>query len=99
MWLNAAPMNRYFVTGRCPDCAAALSGGDRCPRCGLLLTGPVADDLRFALQHADQVLDVLRRVSAPAPPPPAPAMGHAAVARPTVEAPPAGAATSATSAT
>jgi len=63
-------MNRYFLPGRCPDCGTALSSGDRCPQCGLLQTGPVADDLRFALQHADQVLYALRRVSVPAPPPP-----------------------------
>jgi len=68
LWLNAADMNRYFLPGRCPDCGTPLSSADRCPQCGLLQTGPVAADLRFALQHADQVLQVLRRVSVPAPP-------------------------------
>jgi hypothetical protein len=91
MWLNAAHMNRYFLPGRCPDCGAPLSGADRCARCGLLQAGPVADDLRFALHHADQVLDVLRRVSTPAPPPPAPAMGEpAAPTWPTGQTPPPG---------
>jgi len=69
MWLDAVHMNRYLLPGRCPDCGAPLSSPERCARCGLLQTGPVADDLRNALHYADQILDHLRGVSAPAPQP------------------------------
>ncbi|MGH3355448.1 MAG: hypothetical protein ACRDOJ_06090, partial [Nocardioidaceae bacterium] len=73
-------MNRYLSPGRCADCGEHTVRHLRCPACGLLQAGPVADDLHAALYRADAILDVLRRESADRPMP-------ASVAPPAVEPP------------
>lgn len=84
-------MNRFLAPGRCPDCAAPVSREVRCPSCGLVLVGQVADDLRSTLLRADQILDVLRHVSVqqpvPAPAAPAAAAPPEAPGAPTAAAP------------
>jgi hypothetical protein len=57
----------------------------RCPSCGLVQTGRVADDLRATLQRADVILDVLRAVSAA--PAPAPADAAISLLQPAAPAP------------
>ncbi len=71
LWLNSFVTNRYLLPGRCPDCGASVAVEPRCPSCGLVQTGRVADDLRATLQRADAILDVLRNVSAAPTPAPA----------------------------
>lgn len=83
-------MTTYADPGRCPDCRAAIDGGARCARCGLLLRGAAAGQLFSTLQRADQLLATLRTAStAPAPSPapipapiPAPATPAPRPARP-----------------
>lgn len=80
-------MNRYADPQRCPDCLAPMQyGADRCPRCGLSLTGPLAARLFAALSEADAILQQLRT----APPPAATSAGlppAAAVPPPTGQRP------------
>jgi hypothetical protein len=85
LWLNSFVTNRYLLPGRCPDCGAAVAVQPRCPSCGLVQTGRVADDLRAALQRADTILDVLRNVSAA--PTPAPAAAPISLLEPAAPAP------------
>lgn len=67
-------MTRYADPERCPDCLAAMPyGSPRCPRCGLVLEGPLAAQLYSTLSQADTLLGRMRAVSVPAHPPPAPA--------------------------
>jgi hypothetical protein len=86
-------MSRFVTPGRCADCGEPTGTQARCPACGLFQVGRVADDLRATLRRADEILDVLRRVSAsataPAPAPaapvaPAPHRGLPAVSVPLV---------------
>ncbi|MDQ4008374.1 MAG: hypothetical protein M3211_09805, partial [Actinomycetota bacterium] len=73
---------RFLAPGRCPDCGTAVGTASHCPGCGLLQVGPAADDLRATLHRADQVLTLLRRMSATPAPVPAPAPAPAAATRP-----------------
>lgn len=77
---DALARHAEAMTSTCPDCAAPLAPTDeRCPRCGLLLRGPVAAELG----HLDRQLAVLtgrrrdlltrlRQDSVALPPSPAP---------------------------
>lgn len=57
-------MDRYADPTRCPGCAAPLTpGAEACPRCRLVLRGPLAGELYATLTHADRLLDQLRRES------------------------------------
>src|SRR4051794_19789956 len=60
-------MTTYADPTRCPDCRSPLPEAPQvCGRCALPLTGPTAIELFTTLQHADQLVAVLRRQAAPA---------------------------------
>lgn len=62
-------MTRYADPTACPDCHADISSGpDRCPTCDLSLRHPVGAELFATLQHADVLLDRLRREPVPQTP-------------------------------
>lgn len=48
----------------CPDCRAVLDPSARCPRCGLVLSGPAAAELWQTLVRADGLLGELRSAEA-----------------------------------
>ncbi|MDX6324737.1 MAG: hypothetical protein QOK15_1091 [Nocardioidaceae bacterium] len=61
MWVDVA-MRRLADPSRCPDCSATLApGAPRCPACGLVLTGAMAQELFITLSRADDLLDRLRQ--------------------------------------
>ena len=53
-------MRTYADAYRCPDCGAARVPGPRCGDCGLLLQGPLADQLWGLLTATDATLAQLR---------------------------------------
>src|SRR4051794_28344141 len=60
-------MTTYADPTRCPDCRSPLPEAPQvCGRCALPLTGPKAIELFTTLQHADQLVAVLRQQAAPA---------------------------------
>ena len=61
-------MRTYADPTRCPDCSAALAAGaSRCDHCGLVLTGPLGQQLFGTLLEADRLLGLMRSASVTAP--------------------------------
>ena len=74
-------MRTFAQATRCPDCDAARAPGPRCTECGLLLQGPLADELWGHLLGTDSTLAQMRAErdaatqpasTQPVPPGPAP---------------------------
>ena len=73
-------MSSYARPDLCPDCGAVLPQDPvSCPRCGLPLRDPLADELLATLRRADELLLRLRASAVPAAPAagPGPAPGPA----------------------
>lgn len=57
-------MRKYADPTRCPDCSAPLpAGAGRCDSCGLVLTGPLGQELFGLLTQADLLLTRMRAAS------------------------------------
>ncbi len=66
LWLYGG-MTRYADPTACPDCRARLTPGSRqCDACGLVLTGPLGQELFATLTRADVLLAQMRAATAAA---------------------------------